>query len=378
MRHHQRNFCACREGKTEVTGQAIRRWLPALALAALCVLGQSAPNSYRNLYRTWRDADPNLEADAATAPADALASRADKAAPLASAYAAAHAAALKAAADQQMQNLEWLSANVVQPLPDLASGPDEIRFANRESNAVSGSMATFANDPDRAIQQLRQAYQREQAALESLKASIISRQQTEEKAVAAAGAVEQARGRALQTYTFLTSNLSQSADAMNQEFLALASYYSKLAEAAKAPPEPAPAAPASASVAPRPASPTPVPLARYVGLWSYRPGPGAQYFGSEPETVDFTVHEANGHATGTFYARFKLGPGSTGDPVLRFEFSGDFKPSLKQSFQLTTAEGASGTVELTPGIAFNELEVNFTTDARPGKVSQADMILLKQ
>lgn len=361
-----------------MTGRTPRRLLPAATLAALCLLGQSTPNSYRSLYRTWREADPNLELDAATAPAEALASRAGKTASLAASYGSAHAAALKAAGDQHMQNLQWLNANVVQAPPDLASGPDEIRFANRESADVAASVSTFANDPDRAIQQLRTAYEREQSALDALKASIISRQQTEEKAVTATGAAEQARGRALQQYTYLTSNLSQAADAMTQESADLAAYYSKLAEAARAPSAPAaPSAPTSSSAAPRPPSITPVPLARYVGVWSYRPGPGAQYFGAEPERVEFTVREANGHATGSFDARFKISS-STSDPVLHFAFSGDFKPALRQSFKLTTADGVEGTVDLTPGVAFNELEVTFSTDAKPGKVTQGDMILLKQ
>ncbi len=349
-----------------------------MILAALCLPGQPTRDGYRTLYRTWREADPNLELDAADAPAGALASRAGKAAPLAAAYSTAHTATLRATAQQQEQNLQWLNANVVQAQPDLAPAPEEIRFANRESAIVASSASTFANDPDRVIQQLRQAYQREQASLDALKASIVSRQQAEEKSVTAAGAAEQARGTALQQYTFLTSTLSQAGDAMNQEASAWAAYYAKLADAAQAPlSTAAPSPPASADAAPRAPSITPVPLARYVGVWSYRPGPGAQYFGSEPEVVDFTVHESGGHATGTFYARFKLGPGA-GDPVLRFEFSGDFKPTLKQSFKLTTAEGASGTMDLTPGVAFNELEVSFSTDARTGKVNQGDMILLKQ
>jgi hypothetical protein len=43
-----------------------------------------------------------------------------------------------------------------------------------------------------------------------------------------------------------------------------------------------------------------------------------------------------------------------------------------------TNDGAAGTIELNPGVAFNELEVNFATDIKPGKVHQGDMILLKQ
>lgn len=327
-----------------------------------------------------------LELDAATAPADALASRSEKAAGLAAAYGSAHAATLKDISVQQAQNLQWLSANMVQPLPDLAPAPDEMRFINREAGAVGASAATFANDPDKAIQQLRQAVQREQNALEGLKNAVVDRQQAEDRAIKSVSSAEVSRSKVLQQFTFLSSSLNQSADAMNQETAAWAAYYSKLGDAGRAtvaPPVSATAprgtgAASSATVAATPRQPsiTPVPLTRYVGVWSYRSG--SPFFGSQPEVVDLTVHEENGHATGTFYGRFKLPPGSPGDPVLRFDFSGDFKATLKQTFTLMTADGADGAIELTPGVAFNEIEVNFNTDLKAGKIRQGDTVLLKQ
>jgi hypothetical protein len=355
------------------------RLLLTLALAALCLVAQSSRDAYRNLYRTWREADPSLELDAATAAGEALASRAARNATLAASYGAAHTTTLKSTAEQQQQSLQWLGTATLQPLPDLASAAEEIRFANRESAAVSAGIAAFANDPDKAIQQLRQAFQREQAALDVLKTSVTDRQQTEEKAFQTVSGAEQARAKAMQQFALLSSALTQSADAMNRETADWAAYYSKLEDAARAPTTDASsnAAPAaSASALPRAPSITPVPLTRYIGVWSYRPG--SAFFGSQPEVVDVTVHEENGHASGTFYARFKLPPGNTGDPVLRFDFSGDFKPTLNQTFTLTTADGAAGTIDLNPGIAFNELEVNFTTDVTPGKIHQGDILLLKQ
>ena len=368
--------------------RAVRRSLFAAGLcllAAVCYLAaQTNRESYRSLYRAWREADPNLEIDAATAAPDALASRAGKAAQFAASYTAARSAAIKDSAAQQAPNQQWLDANSLQPLPTLASTADEIRFINRESAADAASVSTFANDPDRAIQQLRQAFQREQAALEALRSAIAGRQQAEDRHLKSITAAELARAKAAQEFSFLSSALTESATEMNQESAAWAAYYSKLASAATAPAPPpasapvssAPSAPASASVAPAKPSLTPVPLLRYTGVWSYRVG--SAYFGSPPEVVDFTLHEDNGHATGTFYGRFKLPAGSTGDPVLRFEFSGDFMPTVSQTFKFTTHEGAAGTLELTPGVAFNELEVNFTTEIKPGKIHQGDMILLKQ
>jgi hypothetical protein len=369
-----------------VTGPSRRRFLPGLAaaaagLATLCLFAQSSSDAYRNLYKSWRDADPTLELDAAVA-GDAIAIRAAQDASLASAYGAAHAAALKAAATQQSQNLQWLSSNTFQPLPDLAHAADGIRFATRESDAVAASVATFANDPDRVIQQLRQAFQHEQAALQALKTSITQRELAEDRAANDDANAEMDREKALREYTFLSSALAQSADSMTEETAAWTAYYAKLADAAHGAPTPPPpaappsAAPASASIAPRPPSITPVPLTRYVGLWSYRAG--SAFFGTQPEMVDLAVHEDNGQATGTFFGRFKLPAGSTENPVLRFQFSGDFKPTLVQTFKVTTEDGAAGTIDLNPGVAFNELEINFTTDVTPGKVHQGDTILLKQ
>lgn len=368
-----------------MTPARIRRLPAGLALAALCLLAQSnrdaARTDYRASYRTWREADPSLELDAATA-GEALAARAEKVTSLATAYGSAHAAALKDLSDQQSQNLLWLRSNGVQPVPDLAPGPSEIRFSNSEITAVSASIAAFANDTDRGILLLRQAYQREQGALEALKASILDRQMAEDKAAKSVSATEQNRGKAMQEFTFLAASLAQSADSMNQESALWATYYTKLADAARMPAT-GPVVSGAPVVAvvrdpapPRPPSITPVPLSRYVGTWSFRTG--SMFFGSQPEVVDMVVHEDNGHATGTFSARFKLPPGSTGDPVVRFEFSGDFKPTKKQTFALKTNDGAAGSVELNPGVAFNELEVNFNIEAQAGKIRQGDVLLLKQ
>jgi hypothetical protein len=136
------------------------------------------------------------------------------------------------------------------------------------------------------------------------------------------------------------------------------------------PVSPAPVAPSGRSI-------TAVPLSRYVGAWTY-PVRNTLYHGAEPEFVDLVVHEENGRAAGTLYARFKLPSGSAGDPILRFDFAGSFQNARSQSFSLETSDGAKGTIELIPGPAFNLLEVNFSTDARPGRVRQANFLLVKR
>ena len=102
------------------------------------------------------------------------------------------------------------------------------------------------------------------------------------------------------------------------------------------------------------------------------------YHGAQPESIELVVNEENGHASGSLTARFKLPPGNTGDPVVKFTFTGEFSSARTQVFNLTTSEGAKGILELIPGPAFNLLEVNFQSEARPGKIRQGNVVLLKK
>jgi hypothetical protein len=379
----------------------MRRCVAPLAFLAgvLCLWAQSTESrdGYRAAYKSWREADPTLERDAGTA-GEALAPRTAKAADAAAAYAAARSAFLRDRSDRHAENLRWLRESEGQTLPDLSPAPDLIRFVNREINAVNAGASAFANDPDRAIQQLRQAFERERTALEALQAAVTDRQNAEEKVARTALAVEQARGKALEQYPLLAAALAQSAELIKQEATAWAAYYPALADASRMPALPVSTAPgsntpvssvpasnvqsdaariiASTDPAPRAPSITTLPLSRYVGIWGYQAG--GLFHGTEPEVVDVVVHEENGHAMGTVYARFKLPKGSTGDPVLRFNFSGDFRATRNQTFALETSEGAKGTIDLIPAGPFNVLEVNFETEVKPGKIHQGDMLLVKQ
>jgi hypothetical protein len=398
-----------------ISPKMVRAAPRALVAGALCLLAQSGPglprDEYRAAYRSWRETDPRLELDA-RAVGDALSPRTEKAAAAAAAYGGARVAFLQAVAGQHAQNLQWLREAGAQSLPDLAPATDLIRFTDREIDADSASVAAFANDPDPAIQQVRQASQRELAALQELKAAIAARHTTEEEAATAAMAVEPARAEVVAQYPLLVSTLGQSADLMKQEAAVWAAYYPALAEASRMAVAPSPASissepssspniqnpnipspnilspnissdPARAIAAPEPSSApprapsiTPLPLSRYVGVWGFQAGD--PFHGTEPESVDVSVREENGRAIGTLYAHFKLPPKSGDDPVLRFEFSGDFRATRNQTFALVTSDGVKGTIELIPGGPFNMLEVNFETEVKPGSVHQGDMLLVKQ
>jgi hypothetical protein len=104
----------------------------------------------------------------------------------------------------------------------------------------------------------------------------------------------------------------------------------------------------------------------------------AHYHGIQPESADLVVREENGKASGTLTARFRLPAGSADNPMVRLDFAGAFGGARAQKFAITTAGGATGTLELIPGPAFNLLEVNFNTGDRPGTIRQGNFMLIKK
>jgi hypothetical protein len=356
-----------------------------ILMVAACALAQEGREAYQEAFRNWRQADPGLERDAATAGAE-LGTRAEKVAAETAKYAAARKAFLdlqQATMDASGRSLEAVA--VPSEAPE-SSRNSELNVAMANSVANS-SIEAIGSDPDRGLQQLRQSIERERVALTVLSSAIRDRQTAIATAIRATEAAEQARMKVAGHYQSLTMALQQASQETLRRGTAWADYYRTLSDGARGvqPAGDAPAAgevtgvrPASpAPVAPSGRSVTPVPLTRYVGAWTY-PVRNTLFHGAEPEFVDLVVHEENGQAAGTLYARFKLPSGSSGDPILRFDFAGTFQNVRSQSFDLETSDGAKGTVELIPGPAFNLIEVNFTTDARPGKVRQANFILVKK
>ncbi len=370
-----------------------------LLIATLCLFAQPSRDDYRAAYRAWRDAEPKLEFDAATA-GDALAPRARRAAAEQAKYSAARSAFLRQLAGEYGPSALPLQ-NAFPPTPPTpAPVAPLLRFVAAETSSVSGTISAFAKDTDFAIRPLQQALDRERSALLALNSAIGDRQKAEDKAIQIVSVMEQRRNNAIEQYQTILGAINGSADSVDREAAAWAAYYQKLAEAAHDAAAPAAvpvsrdavlssalnpalpkalplAPPAAVTPTPRPAPITPLPLARYTGAWTYSTV-GGMFHGAEPESVDLVVHEENGKATGTFYARFKLPRGSTGDPLVRFDFSGDFRATRIQTFTLETSDGAKGSIDLIPGNAFNLLEVNFETEMKPGKIHLGDLLLVKK
>jgi hypothetical protein len=376
----------------------MKKACPALLAVALCLMAQSDRESYRAAYRAWREAEPTLESDAAKA-GDALAPRTAHAASAEAKYSADRTAFLRGIEATYGPNGLPLQTPVAQTL-SLAPAAQLQRFVSGETVTVNANIAAFAKDTDPGILPLKQALNQERSALAALNTAIGTRQKAEDRVAQSASAMERSRVSALEKHQAVLAAITDAAASLEREDVAWLAYYQKLAEGARVASEPPPAAaPVSAPVSAEPVTVVPVPgppvvsapvsngppqvviaplpLARYVGTWAYSKI-GGSFHGAEPEALDLIVHEENGKVSGTMAARFKLPPGGSGDPAVRFEFSGDLRTNRIQSFALLADDGAKGTIELIPGNAFNLLEVNFQMEARPGKIHLGDVLLVKQ
>ena len=69
-------------------------------------------------------------------------------------------------------------------------------------------------------------------------------------------------------------------------------------------------------------------------------------------------------------------PGGTIESSVRINFEGPFQNTRNQSFAMTGANGAKGTIELIPGSVFNMLEVNYRFEGAPPR--QGDFLVVKK
>jgi hypothetical protein len=345
-----------------------------LALAALMLSAQSTRDAYRSAFRAWREADTSLERDAATG-GETVGARADRVAIEAAKYSAERRAFLDRFILENEQKLAWLETPV-EAVPAIPAGETESIAA--QSTAVRRGIDTLANDPDQGIQQVRSMLERENVALRALSAAVAARQKAADQVDITTAAIDPPRLKALDMSHAFMAGMKKASDETGAEALAWVEYYRKLADGARATPPSAPVTPVAtpaAEPAPR-TTITPLPLPRYTGDWIY--APNGLYHGTQPESVDLVVREDNGYCQGTVEGKFVLPRGSTLDPQLRFTFSGAFQNTVRQTFPLETSDGAKGTIDLIPGGAFNLIEINIEIEAKPGKVRQANLVLIKK
>jgi len=340
----------------------------------LCAFGEVSREGYRGAYKVWRQTDPNLEREAGSA-GPAFGADADRVANEAAKYASERRAYLSQAVAEKERRLAWLEQA---PAPPPPSSPGAAQVIVSETSAVRHSLEVYGTDLDPGLQQARAMLERENLALVSVRDAVAEGRKAVEAETSASAIEEQARLQALSQSREAMTVMKKSLEEASQEASAWAEYYRQLSdEARQVTAAPVPAAPSVVAAAPprQPAaSITPLPLARYTGAWTFPPVNGL-FHGPQPEFVDLVVHEQNGRADGTLFGRFKV---SSGDPVLRFDFSGDFRNTRNQVFNVETSDGIKGTIELIPGPAFNLLEINFQIEPKPGKVQQGNMLLVKK
>ena len=245
-----------------------------------------------------------------------------------------------------------------------------------ESQAVKRTMDTLASDPDPGIRELRTMLAQEAAAVDALDAAMEKRKRAAEEVKNANGAVAGSQLKAPGQAVIVEADAGQAVEQSGQETAAWAQYYDLLAKVERTASPRARCSSIPRLAAPTPRSPSPAAdpvhrcvvvsvLRRFVSRRAAGVGrPGGQ--------------EENGHATGTLVARFKLPPGSKGDPMLKFDFTGDFREQSQPGFQSHHHRRRHRHPRTDPGPAFNLLEVNFETQPKPGKVRLGNMVLLKK
>lgn len=356
-------------------------------------LSSSARTKAQEAYRSWREADPNLEADAANNPAT-LGVRSDRVAAEAARYFAAQRAYLAALREElQRETTQFAEAMAIPELPVV----DRSGALAAASQSVANNLAATADSDDAGLQDLRRALERERAALAAIapaiKASAARRGAVEEAAKAAAGA----RAQFLSDASALKTAVTEEEDISEKIAVGWANYYRTLAAAAHqeivAPVAPAPGAVAprlevAPSPEPRPSNgvapaairstaPGIPPASRYAGDWIY-PTVNEHYHGARPESADLIVREERGQMRGSFRVTFRLAPTSTLNPDVQFTFSGPYQNAKSQSFKVTLADGTKGTFEMIPATTSNLLEINFVMDERPGKISRGNFFVLRK
>jgi hypothetical protein len=228
--------------------------LVTVAFAQTAAVNQPDRTFYQAAFRAWRAADPDLERDTASGDAT-LGARADRVA----AEAAKYFVARKGYLDALETDTERKAVAVEPSLAPSQFESNPASIAEAQSKMITASINAVANDPDRAIQRLRQALERERTALALLSSALNDTQTGRENVERASAAAEQSRGAVVQHYRTLSANLKQAAIQTQEAGPMWADYYRALSDGARGVPsrEVAPpvtsAAPESAPAVSRPA-----------------------------------------------------------------------------------------------------------------------------
>ena len=366
------------------------RYCTLLMIGAMApAWAQAGREGYRVPYQTWRQTAPALEQDAAT-PGPVFAAQVQASTQAMQGFMKAREAYITAPQPGAAEQAKWVGQPLTRAEALLNTPPEMQQLLAVAGAKVATSINSYpAADKDPAIRQLRQALERERAALRALTETMAAHKTSVTELIDLTDQAEVERGPVSQAYASATGRRTQLAAHIQRETADWTEYYKHLAEgsvsggrttgtvaaapitvAAGAPNPPAPAK------VTRPTANGQIPLSRYTGEWVF-PTKGL-FYGPQPETVELVVKENSGRIAGTLTARFAAQAGSRENPTLTLEFQGPVLQGKTQKFPLQTNDGATGTIELIPGSAFNLLEVNVQAEARPNKIGSTNFVLVKR
>lgn len=215
-----------------------RRCLLCLLIAS-CVFSQtpsqSTRDAYRAAYRAWREADPSIERDAATAGPGTIALRAARLAAAEARFAAERRKFLDGLYASSGETLSWLEdARSVEPPMTPSKATDD--YLATADTAVRRSIETLAKDTDRGIQPLQQALDREQKVLADLTTAAEDERKAAETYSELAAATEQLILQGTVQDRILTAGIRQLLEETSSDAAAWSDYYRMLAAASPASP----------------------------------------------------------------------------------------------------------------------------------------------
>ncbi len=337
----------------------IRTVLLASLVFAAVSPAQTSRESYRAPYREWRQKAPALETEAAAAPPGFST---EAAAQGAQAFFNAKAAYL-AVQPSSIEQTAWVSEPLATAEASLAVPQNvEQLLAVRAARLGNEVNAFKADDKDAAIRRLRQAIERERAALRAVTDSLAARKAALNELIDSSDDAEIERAKTYQALNAANGRRTQIVEHVKREATAWSKYYANLAEAASASSR-VTAGATNPGAAPakivRPAGNGFILMARYTGEWEF-PSKGL-FYGPQPESVEVKIQENAGTITGSLSAKF-LAPAR----IVNFDFQGPvLQQNRTQTFSVQSG-GGTGTIELIPGSAINLLEVNFVTPETTG------------
>jgi hypothetical protein len=202
-------------------------------LACAISFGQSPRDAYRVPYKNWRQNLASLEKDAAT-PSANFGGRVASASKGAQEFLNARISFLSES--EGLMEMPWASRTVSHPDKLLVARPDVHRFLNGTDGILAKAITSFGGVKDPAIQEVRQAMERERAALNVLLESLNKREALVGDLTKAIEESERLRSAVAKSVADANAVRGELVKSIRVEGVAWSRYYADLVEGAGSPP----------------------------------------------------------------------------------------------------------------------------------------------